>query len=252
MSELNNTQQVDKFVAEEAPYLEKPVDFCRWLSHDPGIERVKETVKILTHVGHGHPTCTVSVDRKSRIEMISGPGVTMEEFELIEQVMVDAGLRIESRRLQVRDGSIAYTMHMKDDYSVIVSAANSYFGFPLTFCLQEWELEHHELCGIDWPDEDCECERSVAWDKTLVIKTEDAGKWKEVLMPWLMARYDAPDPPDPAEQEAVRRLEEIEKLAPKCAWNLYDSQCNQEQRDARFKYRTLLAEQAIYEQNMGF
>lgn len=50
---------------------------------------------------------------------------------------------------------------------------------------------------------------------------------------------------------ACRRLEEMERISPKCAWALPEYQCDYDQQRARLIYRQLLDVQLAYDLEIG-
>lgn len=51
---------------------------------------------------------------------------------------------------------------------------------------------------------------------------------------------------------AEKRIRNIETLAPYCAWDLFEFQCNSAQLNARERYLKLLDQQSMFEVQRGY
>ena len=187
---MDMSKELEKW-AGDFPYMIEPIFFATWCNHAPHINQLEDMVKVLTHVGQGYPTCTVSVNNQSRFMMLLHGGPSMEEIELLEETLASVGLRPESRRLRIGSNQIAYTVFCNEHFSITVASNNPYFGFPLTMQMTAWtDLDfpdnHHELCDMS----DCNCEPVEDYSKELIIPLKDAGKWAEKATKWLEGRWE--------------------------------------------------------------
>lgn len=179
-------------------YLTTPVFIAEWITggFKVSVDALAAFVELLEHVTNGYPTCTVTVDRQTRVNLLMYSPFLLDEIKLLDEVVESLVYHIDYRRLRSITG-LGYTVGVRADkhgptFEVHFCVKDHFFTFPhhvtvLEYADMDYLENHHEECPVVLGESDCcNCEPYVVEKHTLHQVDED--KWEPALRGFIKCR----------------------------------------------------------------
>lgn len=172
----------------------KAVEIAEYFGVKQADQDVENAVRVLNYVSPDYPECDITVDNMARVLMLMYGAPTLDTLILIDKHIMESGLEIGSRRLQIRDTTPVYTVHA-EGFTVHLASSGPGFGFPLHLTLIAWKdmddfENHQEECELAMDGIGiCRCDPVVDYRKYMSM---NGSNWEIVLPIILQKRWDPP------------------------------------------------------------